>query len=116
MPVPKMPKIPCIVFLEEPLPFKMKPLRKSVFLCYGKNQLKLCHKSFWKEQPFILCLFDESLCWNRGLDKSRMCVCDIRKTKDFTNCQTWLFFNKYAHEHTFLSMWSNFDKLGVHAL
>ena len=22
--------------------FKMKPLRKSVFLCYGKSQLKLC--------------------------------------------------------------------------
>ena len=33
--------------------FKMKPLRKSVFQCSDKNQLKFCRKTCWKEQPFI---------------------------------------------------------------
>ena len=41
--------------------FKMKPLRKSVFLCYGKKQLKICRKSCPQEQLFFSYLFDESL-------------------------------------------------------
>ena len=40
-----------------------------------------------------------------GLDKLHMCVRDILKIKNFTNCCTWLFFNKYAHEHTFSVFW-----------
>ena len=37
----------------------MKALRKSIFLCLEKNQLKFCRKTCWKEQPFIFCLFDK---------------------------------------------------------
>ena len=43
---------------------------------------------------------------------------DVLETKNFTNCRTWLFFSKYAHQthFNFLSTWSNFNKLGVHVL
>ena len=41
--------------------FKIKPLRKSVFQCYDKNQPKFCRKTCWKEQTIhFYCLFDES--------------------------------------------------------
>ena len=40
-----------------------------------------------------------------GLDKSQMCICSILEIKNLTNCCTWLFFNKYAHEHTFSVSW-----------
>ena len=56
-------QIPSIVFRRTyafSVGFKMKPLSKSVFLCQDKNQLKFCRKTWWKEQPFILCLFHES--------------------------------------------------------
>ena len=36
-----------------------------------------------------------------GLDKSRTCVLDVLEIINFTNYRTPLFFNKYAHEHTF---------------
>ena len=39
--------------------FKMKPLRKSVFQCYEKNQPKFYRKTCWKKFIFY-CLFDES--------------------------------------------------------
>ena len=43
--------------------FKMKTLRKSVFECLvkTKNQLKFCHKSYWKKQSFIFtaCLINQ---------------------------------------------------------
>ena len=42
----------------------MKPLRKSIFLCYGKNQVKLRHKSCRKEQLLTSYLLDEKLCSN----------------------------------------------------
>ena len=32
-----------------------------------------------------------------GLDKSCMCICDVFEIINFTNCQTWSFFNKYVH-------------------
>ena len=44
--------------------FEMKPVWKSVFLCYGKNQLKLFCKSCRNEQPFLSYLFVDSLCSN----------------------------------------------------
>ena len=37
--------------------FKMKPLRKSIFQCSDKNQLKFCHKTCWKEQSFVLTVY-----------------------------------------------------------
>ena len=40
--------------------FKIQPARISVFLYLNKNQLTLCCKSCWKDQPFLFCLFDES--------------------------------------------------------
>ena len=42
---------------------------------------------------------------NAGLEKSRTCVRDMLEIINFTNCLTWLFFNKYVHEHTFLVSW-----------
>ena len=40
----------------------MKTLRKSVFKCYDKNQLKFCCKSYWEKEAIIhfYCLFHES--------------------------------------------------------
>ena len=35
----------------------MKPVRKSISQCEGKNQLKLCCKSCWKEQLFNLAIY-----------------------------------------------------------
>ena len=40
-----------------------------------------------------------------GLDKSRRCVRDVLEMMNCTNCRTSLFFNKYAHEHTFSVYW-----------
>ena len=40
-----------------------------------------------------------------GLDKLHMCICDILAIVNFTNCTTSLFFNKYAHKHTFSVSW-----------
>ena len=66
-----------------------------------------------------------------SLDKSRMYVREVLEIRNFTNCCTWLFFNKYAHEHAFSFSWvretivyrktdrlwwNNFKKLGVHVL
>ena len=44
-----------------------------------------------------------------GLDKSHTYMHDVIKITNFTNCHTWLYFNKYPHEHifSFLSTWSN---------
>ena len=39
--------------------FKIKSLRKSVYLCYDKHHLKFSSKACWKEHPFILCVLDE---------------------------------------------------------
>ena len=54
--------------------------------------------------------FSTSECWQSvtrfaGFYKSRMCVRDIFETQNFTNCRTWLSFNKYAHEHTSSVFW-----------
>ena len=49
-------KIPSTVFRRTYAPsvgFKVKTLRKSVFECEDKIQLKFCQKSYWKKQPFI---------------------------------------------------------------
>ena len=50
-------------FLEEPMFFlwtlKWKFYDKAFFCVNTKNN-KFYHKSCWKEQPFIYCLFDES--------------------------------------------------------
>ena len=35
------------------------------------------------------------------LDKSHPCVRDVLEIIRFLNHRTWLFFNKYAHEHNF---------------
>ena len=53
-----------------------------------------------------------------GLDKSHTYMHDVIKIINFTNCHTWLYFNKYPHEHifSFLSAWSNFGKFGAHLL
>ena len=40
-----------------------------------------------------------------GIDKSRTCVRDALLIINFTNCCTWIFFKKYAHEHTFSFAW-----------
>ena len=37
--------------------FKMKPLTKSIFQCYDKNQPKFCGKTCWKEQLFIFTVY-----------------------------------------------------------
>ena len=37
--------------------FKMKPLRKSVFQCWDKNQPKFCWNSFSKEPSFIVTVY-----------------------------------------------------------
>ena len=34
--------------------YKMKPLRKSAFQCCNKSQPKFCHKTCWKEQPYLI--------------------------------------------------------------
>ena len=55
--------------------FKMKPLRKSVFQCEDKNQLKFCLKACWKEQPFVFTihlmnqLFQTSVLFNGSFIK-----------------------------------------------
>ena len=36
-----------------------------------------------------------------GPDKSCTCVGDVFKITNLTSHHNWLFFNKYAHEHTF---------------
>ena len=40
-----------------------------------------------------------------GIEKSGTCICDILEITNFTNCCTWLFFNKYTTEHTFPVSW-----------
>ena len=37
--------------------FKMKPLRKSVFQCWDKNQPKFCNKTCWEQQLFIFTVY-----------------------------------------------------------
>ena len=34
-----------------------------------------------------------------------VCIRDVLGIINFTNCHAWLFFNKYAHEHTFSVSW-----------
>ena len=51
--------------------------------------------------------------------QSPTCVSDVLEIINCRNCRTWLFFNKYAHEHTFQFreyVGTNFEKLGVHVL
>ena len=43
--------------------------------------------------------------YNKNEVKSSMCVRDVLEIINFTNCRTWLFFNKYAQEHTFSVSW-----------
>ena len=40
-----------------------------------------------------------------GVDKSRTCVRYALEIINFTNCRTWLFSNKYVHEHNFSVSW-----------
>ena len=37
--------------------FKIKPLRKSIFKCSDKNQLKFCRKTCWEEQSFAFTVY-----------------------------------------------------------
>ena len=40
-----------------------------------------------------------------GLDKLRMCICEVLQIINFTDCCSWLFSNKYVHEHNFSLFW-----------
>ena len=41
------------------------------------------------------------ICIYAELGKLRTCIRDVLKIISFRNCHTSLFFNKFAHEHTF---------------
>ena len=67
--------------------FKMKPLRKNVFQCEDKNQLKFCLKACWKVQPFVFTihlmnqLFQTSVLFNGSFIK--------RQTKGTSSGNKW---------------------------
>ena len=69
--------------------FKLKLPRKSVSLCWDKNQFKFCRKTCWKEQPSLFCLFDQS-------PFSNICIISLYSTNTFDDDRSSLIYNKSA--------------------
>ena len=72
-------------------------------LCFAIYLLVLRSTSRSKAPTFFFSIYFFRFASLSVLFKSRKCVHDVLKIIYFTNCSTWLFFNKYAHQLFFFS-------------
>ena len=81
-----------------------KPAWNSIILeCLKKARMPNLVKSF----GYIKCYICQKIWWwtRTELDNSNTCIRYILQIINFTNCSTWLFFNKYTHENIFSVPW-----------